>query len=77
MQYESLFSEDAANSRYATDSTVFPRLTRFPAFSKARPISWKPSIATAARIPRGFQNERTRRVGCMKFRRIAAERLPH
>jgi len=35
MQYESLFSEDAANSRYATatDSTVFPRLTRFPAFS--------------------------------------------
>jgi hypothetical protein len=41
--------EDAANSRYAaaTDSTVFPRLTRFRAFSKARPISWKPSIATA------------------------------
>src|SRR5262250_1956685 len=45
--------EDAANSRYAaaTDSTIFPRLARFRAFSKARPISWKPSIATAVRIP--------------------------
>src|SRR5215472_2678469 len=45
--------EDAAHSRYAaaTDSTTFPRLTRFLAFSKARPISWKPSIATAVRIP--------------------------
>ena len=45
--------EDAANSKYAaaTDSTGFPRFTRFRAFSKARPISWKPSIATAARIP--------------------------
>src|SRR4029077_9571799 len=29
----------------------FPRLVRFRAFSNARPISWKPSIATAARIP--------------------------
>jgi hypothetical protein len=33
--------EDAANSRYAaaTDSTGFPLLARFRAFSKARPIS--------------------------------------
>jgi hypothetical protein len=45
--------EDAANFRYAaaTDSTAFPRFTRFRAFSKARPNSWNPSIATAARIP--------------------------
>jgi hypothetical protein len=45
--------EEAANSRYAaaTDSTGFPPRTRFRAFSNARPISWKPSIATAARIP--------------------------
>ena len=58
--YEVMFSlglsvpfDDAANSRYAaaTDSTVFPRLTRFRAFSKARPNSWNPSIATASRIP--------------------------
>src|SRR5260370_132307 len=35
----------------AADAPIFPRLPRFRAFSKARPISWKPSIATAARIP--------------------------
>src|SRR5215475_4892564 len=36
--------EDAANSRYAaaTDSPGFPRLARFRAISKAKPISWKP-----------------------------------
>jgi hypothetical protein len=41
--------EDAAKSRYAaaTDSTACSLLARFRAFSKAKPISWKPSMATA------------------------------
>ena len=45
--------EDTANSGYAvaTDSTASPTLTPFRAFSKAKTISSKPSIATSARIP--------------------------
>ena len=45
--------EDTENSGYAaaTDSTASPTLTPFRAFSKAKAISSKPSIATEARIP--------------------------
>lgn len=69
--------EDAANCRYAaaTDFERISTLNPFPCLIQDLADVVGSSIATATRILRGYESERTKRVGRLRFRRIAAEQL--